>query len=122
MFENDVVGEFNSCAVSQKKCVPQKQDEGLYPLPAAESMVTKFDTNIWNAGNGRWYITAGLNKIFDTFDCQVHTHIHIHIHIHTHTHIHIHTHTHTHTFTHIHTHTHRCTSSTHPPRASSTPS
>mmetsp|Transcript_6684 Transcript_6684/g.14483 ORF Transcript_6684/g.14483 Transcript_6684/m.14483 type:complete len:346 (-) Transcript_6684:107-1144(-) len=72
MFENDVVGEFNSCAVSQKKCVPQKQNEGLYPVPAAESMVTKFDTNIWNTNNGRWYISAGLNKIFDTFDCQVH--------------------------------------------------
>ena len=26
-FENDVVGVFNNCAVSQKKCVPQKQDE-----------------------------------------------------------------------------------------------
>jgi violaxanthin de-epoxidase len=21
---------------------------------------------------GRWYITAGLNPLFDTFDCQVH--------------------------------------------------
>lgn len=33
-FENEVVGRFNTCAVSQKKCVPQKQDEGEYPLPA----------------------------------------------------------------------------------------
>jgi len=66
-FENEVVGKFNTCAVSQKKCVPQKQDEGLYPLP--KSTVTSFDTSIWN---GRWYISAGLNKIFDTFDCQVH--------------------------------------------------
>ena len=32
-------------------------------------MVKNFDTSIWN---GRWYISAGLNKIFDTFDCQVH--------------------------------------------------
>ena len=32
-FENDVVGRFNTCAVSKKKCVPQKQDEGLYPIP-----------------------------------------------------------------------------------------
>jgi violaxanthin de-epoxidase len=66
-FENEVVGRFNTCAVSQKKCVPQKQDEGLYPLPL--STVSSFDTSIWN---GRWYISAGLNKIFDTFDCQVH--------------------------------------------------
>eukprot|EP00607_Mallomonas_marina_P011032 CAMPEP_0182421274 /NCGR_PEP_ID=MMETSP1167-20130531/6586_1 /TAXON_ID=2988 /ORGANISM="Mallomonas Sp, Strain CCMP3275" /LENGTH=383 /DNA_ID=CAMNT_0024598233 /DNA_START=128 /DNA_END=1275 /DNA_ORIENTATION=- len=69
IFENDVVGVFNACAVSQRKCVPQKQDEGLYPIPAKESLVTKFDTSIWN---GRWYISAGLNKLFDTFDCQAH--------------------------------------------------
>ena len=69
LFENDVVGTFNACAVSQKKCVPQKQPDGSYPLPSTESMVKKFDTSIWN---GRWYISAGLNKIFDTFDCQVH--------------------------------------------------
>ena len=68
-FENDVVGTFNNCAVSQKKCVPQKQDEGLYPIPPPEAQVTKFDTSIWD---GRWYISAGLNKAFDTFDCQVH--------------------------------------------------
>ena len=69
IFENEVVGVFNACAVSQKKCVPQKQDEGLFPIPAKESLVKKFDTSIWN---GRWYITAGLNKAFDIFDCQVH--------------------------------------------------
>lgn len=72
MFENEVVGKFNTCAVSQKRCVPQKQDENEWPLPAAESMVKKFDTEIWNGRNGRWYISAGLNKVFDTFDCQVH--------------------------------------------------
>ena len=72
MFENDVVGVFNSCAVSQKKCVPQKQDDNEWPLPASESMVKSFDTSLWNSGDGRWYISAGLNKIFDTFDCQVH--------------------------------------------------
>jgi violaxanthin de-epoxidase len=69
LFENDVVGVFNNCAVSQKKCVPRKVDVGVYPLPSPESQVKKFDTSIWN---GRWYITAGLNKVFDTFDCQVH--------------------------------------------------
>jgi hypothetical protein len=68
-FENDVVGVFNKCAVSQKKCVPQKQDEGLWPIPPLSAQVKKFDTSIWN---GRWYISAGLNKAFDIFDCQVH--------------------------------------------------
>ena len=69
LFENDVVGKFNTCAVSQKKCVPQRANEGLYPLPAKDAMVKAFDTRIWN---GRWYISAGLNKVFDIFDCQVH--------------------------------------------------
>lgn len=68
-FENDVIGTFNACAVSQKKCVPQKKDEGLYPIPPIASQVKQFDTTMWN---GRWYISAGLNKAFDTFDCQVH--------------------------------------------------
>ena len=68
-FENEVVGTFNACAVSAKKCVPQKQNDGSYPLPNPESMVKKFDTAMWN---GRWYISAGLNKAFDIFDCQVH--------------------------------------------------
>ena len=28
---------------------------------------------LWRcAAQGRWYITAGLNPLFDTFDCQVH--------------------------------------------------
>lgn len=69
LFENDVVGKFNACAVSQKKCVPQKQDDGTYPIPPPESLVKEFDTSIFN---GQWYISAGLNPIFDIFDCQVH--------------------------------------------------
>merc|ERR1719261_1791466 len=32
LFENEVVGEFNACAVSQKKCVPQRTDDGAYPV------------------------------------------------------------------------------------------
>jgi violaxanthin de-epoxidase len=69
LFENEVVGEFNACAVSQKKCVPQRQDDGAYPEPSADVIVKKFSTKIFD---GRWYISAGLNEVFDTFDCQVH--------------------------------------------------
>lgn len=68
-FENDVVGEFNKCAVSDMSCVPQKADDGSYPVPSKDVLVQKFDTKLWN---GRWYITAGQNKLFDIFDCQVH--------------------------------------------------
>jgi len=69
IFENDVVGEFNKCAVSDMTCVPQKQDDGSYPVPAKELLVPSFDTSLFN---GRWYISAGQNKLFDTFPCQVH--------------------------------------------------
>ncbi|KAL3802298.1 hypothetical protein ACHAWO_002146 [Cyclotella atomus] len=69
VFENEAVGEFNKCAVSDMTCVPQKPDDGSYPVPPKEKLVQNFDTKLWN---GRWYITAGQNKLFDTFPCQVH--------------------------------------------------
>jgi len=68
-FENEVVGEFNKCAVSDMDCVPTRPDDGSYPVPAPEALVSKFNTNMWN---GRWYITAGQNELFDIFPCQVH--------------------------------------------------
>ena len=64
-----MVGEFNKCAVSDMSCVPQQQDDGSYPVPKNDQVVSQFDTKLWN---GRWYITAGQNKLFDTFPCQVH--------------------------------------------------
>lgn len=69
LFENKVVDQFNDCAVSRKGCVPQKADEGLYPVPAPAALVPNF--NIVNF-SGDWYISAGLNPTFDTFDCQLH--------------------------------------------------
>eukprot|EP00526_Cylindrotheca_closterium_P011580 CAMPEP_0113619770 /NCGR_PEP_ID=MMETSP0017_2-20120614/10051_1 /TAXON_ID=2856 /ORGANISM="Cylindrotheca closterium" /LENGTH=481 /DNA_ID=CAMNT_0000529375 /DNA_START=107 /DNA_END=1552 /DNA_ORIENTATION=- /assembly_acc=CAM_ASM_000147 len=69
LFENEVVGEFNKCVVSDMGCVPQKQDDGSYPVPEPSKLVQKFDTKLWN---GKWYITAGQNKLFDVFPCQVH--------------------------------------------------
>jgi len=69
LFENDVVGDFNKCAVSDMECVPRKEDDGSYPVPSADKVVPKFDTAFFT---GRWYITAGQNPLFDTFPCQVH--------------------------------------------------
>lgn len=69
LFENDVVGEFNKCAVSDMSCVPKKEDDGSYPVPTPDKLVPKFDTSFFN---GRLYITAGQNKLFDIFPCQVH--------------------------------------------------
>lgn len=69
LFENPVIGEFNKCAVSDMDCVKQQPDDGSYPVPAADKVVPKFDTKLFE---GRWYITAGQNPLFDIFPCQVH--------------------------------------------------
>ena len=67
-FENEAVAAFNKCAVSDATCVPQKQDDNSYPVPAKESTVSSFPTKFFD---GKLYITAGQNKLFDIFDCQV---------------------------------------------------
>jgi violaxanthin de-epoxidase len=36
LFQNSVVDDFNKCAVSDKGCVPQKPDEGKYPVRRLE--------------------------------------------------------------------------------------
>jgi len=69
MAQNDVVGEFNKCAISDRNCVPQRKDEGLYPVPSPDDVVKDFPTSLFN---GKWYITAGQNPLFDIFPCQVH--------------------------------------------------
>jgi len=68
-FSNDVVGAFTNCAVTEKKCVPQRPDDGSWPVPQESALVEKFAPEMLT---GPWYISAGLNKAFDTFDCQLH--------------------------------------------------
>ncbi|KAM0935871.1 putative violaxanthin de-epoxidase [Dioscorea sansibarensis] len=69
LFENNVVDEFNECAVSRKKCVPRKSDVGEFKVPDPSALVRNFNISDFN---GKWYITRGLNPTFDTFDCQLH--------------------------------------------------
>ncbi|KAE8734639.1 Violaxanthin de-epoxidase [Hibiscus syriacus] len=69
LFENSVVDEFNECAVSRKKCVPQKSDLGEFPAPDPAVLVENFNIADFN---GKWFISRGLNPTFDTFDCQLH--------------------------------------------------
>ncbi|KAK9138329.1 hypothetical protein Sjap_008923 [Stephania japonica] len=69
LFENRVVDEFNECAVSRKKCVPQKSDLGDFPVPDPAVLVKSFNINDFS---GQWYISSGLNPTFDVFDCQLH--------------------------------------------------
>ncbi|MBA0716243.1 hypothetical protein Golax_015088 [Gossypium laxum] len=69
LFENNVVDEFNECAVSRKKCVPQKSDIGEFPVPDPAVLVESFNIADFT---GKWFISSGLNPTFDTFDCQLH--------------------------------------------------
>ncbi|XP_028790310.1 violaxanthin de-epoxidase, chloroplastic-like isoform X1 [Neltuma alba] len=69
VFVNNVVDEFNECAVSRKKCVPRKSDVGEFPAPNPDVLVKSFDIGDFS---GKWFISAGLNPSFDTFDCQLH--------------------------------------------------
>lgn len=68
-YQDAAIDTFNKCAVSEKKCVPQRVDEGVYPVPPDCALDTKFNLADFQ---GRWYITAGLNRLFDTFPCQEH--------------------------------------------------
>ena len=49
--------------------MPQRVDEGVWPVPPDCALDTAFDLTKFT---GRWYITAGLNPLFDTFPCQEH--------------------------------------------------
>jgi hypothetical protein len=62
-YQDAAIDTFNKCAVSEEKCVPQRVDEGLYPVPPDCALDTSFDLGMFQ---GRWYITAGLNPLFDT--------------------------------------------------------
>jgi len=68
-FENAVVGDFNKCAVSQMACVPQREDDGSYPVPRDGAVVRKFPVEFFE---GPLYITSGQNELFDRFPCQLH--------------------------------------------------
>ena len=69
LYTDQIVRDFNTCAVTANKCVPQRVTDGVYPLPKPEVLVQALDVGELE---GRWYISAGLNPLFDTFPCQVH--------------------------------------------------
>lgn len=69
LFQTSAIDKFNDCAISRGKCVPQRADENLYPVPAPESLVSEFDMGKFT---GPWFISLGQNDLFDVFDCQLH--------------------------------------------------
>lgn len=69
LYADATIRDFNRCAVTANKCVPQRVTDGAYPLPRPDALVQALDLSELE---GRWYISAGLNPLFDTFPCQVH--------------------------------------------------
>lgn len=70
VYASPAVEKFTKCAVSDKKCVKQRVEKGeTFPVPKDSSLVSDFNLKDFQ---GQWAITAGLNNLFDVFDCQVH--------------------------------------------------
>lgn len=51
------------------RCVPQRVEPGPLQLPQPSAMVPDLPLERLS---GRWYITHGLNEVFDCFPCQQH--------------------------------------------------
>lgn len=45
LYADKAVEAFTACAVSDKKCVPQRVDESTFPEPPPTALDTKFDLN-----------------------------------------------------------------------------
>lgn len=52
LYSDKAISTFNECAVSNKKCVPQRVDEDAYPVPKKEVLAHDFDLNKFQVGWG----------------------------------------------------------------------
>ena len=57
LYSDKAVSTFNACAVSDKKCVPQRIDtEASFPTPKPEVLDSTFDLSSFQVN---WHITTG---------------------------------------------------------------
>lgn len=69
LFESQTIDRFNDCVVSREKCVSPGITPMSYPQPSEDSIAVRFEPG---ALAGKWYISAGLNPLFDQHPCAVH--------------------------------------------------
>ena len=50
LYSDKAISTFNECAVSNKKCVPQRIDEDVYPVPKTEVLDHNFDLSKFEVG------------------------------------------------------------------------
>ena len=50
LYASPAVEEFTKCAVSEKGCVPQRQDNKEYPIPPDRDLVNEFDLKQFQVG------------------------------------------------------------------------
>ena len=86
---SDFIEAFSVCAISEHHCVPQSQMRCPVPANAAAMADFNLDAFVSSASAPtnqptNWYITRGLNPLFDCFDCEfAHTRAHTRTHVRT---------------------------------------
>ena len=72
--DNSVIGNFNRCAVTQKQCVPQREDDGSYPIPTEGlcffSLII-IDSRYWALGFDMLCYQCLSVKILTVWDYQM---------------------------------------------------
>ena len=67
LYADKAVEAFTACAVSDKKCVPQRVDESTYPVPPPCALDEKFDINNFQVPSCpsacAWMFTAIILKL-----------------------------------------------------------
>jgi violaxanthin de-epoxidase len=87
LHQTPLLDAFTECSLTDHACYPPLVADPRYPplvhddvaeqllwqsnlLPSSEPTTTS--RALQNLFTGKWYLSAGLNPVFDTFDCQVH--------------------------------------------------
>jgi hypothetical protein len=69
LYQDKAIEAFNSCAVSDKKCVPQKVDKDVFPVPNDCALDNSFDLNNFQVRSSedctlglRPFVASGCNS------------------------------------------------------------
>jgi violaxanthin de-epoxidase len=77
LYQSPLLDAFTECSLTDHACYPPLVSDPrypplLHPEQLWQSNLSSEPQTLQNLFNGRWYLSAGLNPAFDTFDCQAH--------------------------------------------------